>query len=40
MLYKKLKDLGLIEIDQNYNIKITNLEKFQDYFKKIYNEKM
>ena len=36
MLYKKLKELGLIELDNYENVKIVDLEKFQNYFKKNY----
>ena len=39
MLYKKLKELNLISIDDIGNIKILDGEKFQDYFKKNYNDK-
>jgi len=38
MLYKKLKELGLIELDVIGNIKILDDEKFRNYFKKEYNE--
>lgn len=34
MLYKKLKELGLITIDKNENASIPDIEKFEDYFKK------
>ena len=33
MLYKKLEELNIIEIDKFENIDIPDLEKFQDYFK-------
>lgn len=39
MLYKKLKDLGIIELDLQNNVKIPDLEKFQNYFKENYNDK-
>ena len=38
MLYKKLKELGLIEIDNVGNIKIIDENKFENYFKNDYNE--
>ena len=39
MLYKKLQELGIIELDNLDNVKILDLEKFQDYFKKNDNDK-
>ena len=39
MLYKKLKDLKLIEVDEIGNVKILDEKKFQKYFKENYNEK-
>ena len=34
MLYKKLKELNLISVDDIGNINILDEEKFQNYFKK------
>ena len=39
MLYKKLKELGLIELDAVGNVKILDLKKFEKYFREEYNEK-
>lgn len=39
MLYKKLKDKGIIELDNLENVKVSDLEKFQNYFKENYNDK-
>ena len=33
MLYKKLKELNIIVLDDYGNIKIPDIEKFQNYFK-------
>ena len=34
MIYKKLSELQLITIDENDNIKIPDISKLEEYFKK------